>query len=89
MAKNPFTYRGYYYDGDIGFYYLQSRYYDPAVGRFVNGDEVDYFIDISHTALIHNAFAYVLNDPNSNADFTGKSLTAILVGIAIGAIVGG
>jgi RHS repeat-associated protein len=37
---NPFRYRGYYYDKEIGMYYLQSRYYDPEVGRFVNGDEV-------------------------------------------------
>ncbi len=28
---NPFRYRGYYYDTETGFYYLQSRYYDPIV----------------------------------------------------------
>ena len=28
---NPIRYRGYYYDTDTGFYYLQSRYYDPAI----------------------------------------------------------
>ena len=26
---NPLRYRGYYYDSETGFYYLQSRYYDP------------------------------------------------------------
>ena len=31
-TKNPFTYRGYYYDQDLGLYYLQSRYYDAKVG---------------------------------------------------------
>ena len=37
MAKiNPLKYRGYYHDAESGFYYLQSRYYDPAIGRFVN-----------------------------------------------------
>ena len=35
---NPFRYRGYYYDTETGFYYLQSRYYDPVVGRFLNAD---------------------------------------------------
>ena len=35
---NPFRYRGYYYDGEIGLYYLQSRYYDANVGKFVNAD---------------------------------------------------
>ena len=33
--NNPFTYRGYYYDKDLEFYYLQSRYYDSDIGRFV------------------------------------------------------
>ena len=35
---NPIRYRGYYYDTDTGFYYLQSRYYDPVVKRFINED---------------------------------------------------
>ena len=35
---NPFRYRGYYYDNETGFYYLQSRYYDPSTGRFINAD---------------------------------------------------
>ena len=33
---NPLRYRGYVYDQETGFYYLQSRYYDPAIGRFIN-----------------------------------------------------
>ena len=36
----PFRYRGYYYDTETGFYYLQSRYYDPVVGRFLNADSI-------------------------------------------------
>ena len=39
-AANPFRYRGYYYDGESGLYYLQSRYYDPVVGRFINQDSI-------------------------------------------------
>ena len=35
---NPLHYRGYVYNQETGFYYLQSRYYDPAIGRFVNAD---------------------------------------------------
>ena len=35
---NPFRYRGYYYDTETGLYYLNSRYYDPEVGRFINAD---------------------------------------------------
>ena len=39
---NPIRYRGYYYDEETGLYYLQSRYYDPEVGRFINADDVAY-----------------------------------------------
>ncbi|HBF86449.1 MAG TPA: hypothetical protein DDW54_02080 [Clostridiales bacterium] len=35
---NPFRYRGYYYDTETGFYYLQTRYYDPTICRFINSD---------------------------------------------------
>ena len=38
---NPFRYRGYYYDTETGFYYLQSRYYDPVVGKFLNADTIN------------------------------------------------
>ena len=37
-SYNPFRYRGYYYDTQTGFYYLQSRYYNPEWGRFLNAD---------------------------------------------------
>ena len=36
---NPCSYRG-YYDWETGYYYLQSRYYDPTIGRFQNIDPV-------------------------------------------------
>ena len=36
---NPIRYRGYYYDTETGFYYLQSRYYDPTTRRFLNIDD--------------------------------------------------
>ena len=37
-VNNPFRYRGYYYDTESGLYYLNSRYYDPVTGRFINAD---------------------------------------------------
>lgn len=36
---NPLRYRGYYYDSETGLYYLNARYYDPEVGRFISADE--------------------------------------------------
>ena len=32
---NPMRYRGYYYDTETGYYYLQSRYYNPEFCRFI------------------------------------------------------
>ena len=40
IANNPFRYRSYYYDIDLGLYYLGSRYYDPAICRFINMDAI-------------------------------------------------
>ena len=55
---NPFRYRGYYYDTETGFYYLNSRYYDPSVGRFLNADG-----QLNGTILGYNLFAYCESNP--------------------------
>ena len=65
---NPIRYRGYYYDSETGFYYLNSRYYDPETGRFVNGDN-QLLIGSDLTGL--NLFAYCGNNPVNRADPTG------------------
>lgn len=38
---NPFRYRGYYYDTETELYYLQTRYYDPEIGRFISQDSIE------------------------------------------------
>ncbi len=76
-SHNPLRYRGYYYDTETGFYYLQSRYYDPTVGRFINADEVGY-LGINGTIPSYNLFACCENNPVNNSDPTGQiSLTSI------------
>ena len=67
---NPFRYRGYYYDTESGLYYLQSRYYDPKVGRFVNAD-VPEIIDLDSVGLDLNIFVYCLNEPVGKKDELG------------------
>lgn len=67
---NPFTYRGYCYDYDMGMYYLQSRYYDPEICRFINADSTDY-LGATGTLLSYNLFAYCENDPVDYVDSTG------------------
>ena len=60
---NPLRYRGYYYDSETGLYYLNARYYDPEVNRFISVDET----------LIggYNLFEYCYNDPINLIDPTG------------------
>ena len=65
-AKNNLTYRGYYYDSDLSMYYLQSRYYDPVIGRFINADSI-----LVNSLLGYNLFAYCLNNPVNRVDPTG------------------
>ena len=65
---NPIRYRGYYYDTDLGLYYLQSRYYDPETGRFVNADDVG---TVSNSLQGFNLYAYCNNDPVNMSDPDG------------------
>jgi len=60
---NPFRYRGYYYDNEIGLYYLQSRYYNPVTGRFVNADIPEIIVLHGRYSLNVNMYAYCNNDP--------------------------
>ncbi len=62
---NPLRYRGYYYDSETGLYYLNARYYDPEVGRFISADET---LDGGY-----NLFAYCHNNPMEFVDYTGKA----------------
>ena len=69
-SKNSIRYRGYVYDSETEMYYLQSRYYDPETGRFINCDAPDY-IGVSDTFTSWNGFAYCENDPVNNKDSAG------------------
>jgi len=66
---NPLRYRGYVYDSETGLYYLQSRYYDPEVGRFINGDGL---VSTGQGPLGNNMFSYCGNNPANRVDETGK-----------------
>ena len=67
---NPFRYRSYYYDSDIQMYYLQSRYYDPEIGRFINSDEV-LFIGANTLSITCNPFVYCNNNSKNICDYSG------------------
>ena len=69
-AVNPFRYRGYYFDVDTSLYYLQSRYYDPVVGRFVNADEASIIMQ-EEKLLSANLTVYCFNEPILGIDELG------------------
>ena len=57
---NPYRYRGYRYDEEIAMYYLNSRFYDPNIGRFINADGL---LGSQGNILGHNMYAYTSNNP--------------------------
>ena len=94
--KNPFRYRGYYYDTETGFYYVSSRYYDPEIGRFINADDIAYLGMRGLTS--YNLFAYCGNNPvmgydpygtfdwssfGKGAGWLAIGITAICVGVSV------
>ena len=71
---NPLRYRGYYYDSETGFYYLQSRYYDPANRRFINADS---YQSTGQGFIGTNMFAYCNNSPILFVDHDGNDAEAV------------
>ena len=64
--RNPFRYRGYVYDEEAKLFYLRSRYYNPAVGRFVNADA-----RFDSRGFGANLFGYCAGNPVVRADYGG------------------
>ena len=93
-AANPLRYRGYVYDNETGLYYLNSRYYNPAWGRFINADSE--VAGIGGDARGSNLFEYCFNNPVNMSDPGGNwpkwvsglldiasGVTQILAGVAM------
>ena len=84
---NPIRYRGYFYDTETGFYYLNSRYYDPQIGRFINADDVN-ILDVDQGSFLqYNLYAYCLNNPVNMVDTEGYAAANIVGGI-LGGVTG-
>ena len=82
---NPLRYRGYVYDVECNLYYLQSRYYDPAIGRFINADV---FASTGQGILGNNMFAYCNNSPVNKIDPSGEAGWFVAANAIYGAAVG-
>ncbi len=75
---NPFRYRGYYYDTETGFYYLQTRYYDPTICRFINADNYELVASLSCVPGQLNMYAYCGNNPIMYTDESGEGIFFVL-----------
>ena len=71
---NPLRYRGYVYDTETSLYYLQSRYYNPEMGRFISADK---FVSAGQGFVGNNMFAYCLNNPVNFVDINGENPVAL------------
>ena len=76
---NPIRCRGYYYDAESDFYYLQSRYYDPVSKRFMSADEPEY-LGADGSPLSYNLFVYCGNNPANMYDPNGYCTIALAGG---------
>ena len=102
METNPFRYRGYYWDKELNLYYLQTRYYDPQTGRFINADGIEYALEQYKNINALNLYSYCNNNPIMGIDPEGTinwkkifniigvfAIMAAAVVVAVGALVTG
>ena len=82
-VKNPYRYRGYRYDTETGLYYLNSRYYEPELGRWINADSTTILVDNLSNLTQYNLFTYCFNNPVNMLDTDGYNPLIIIGGIAI------
>ena len=92
LNTNPFRYRGYYYDNETGLYYLNARYYDPSIGRFISPDVLTILDETKGQINGLNLYMYCNNNPIMYVDPSGCfALTTIIILtlIAVGVVAGG
>ena len=70
--RNPIRYRGYYFDNETGFYYLETRYYDPQVKRFLSYDDIESFF-YGDEEDMESLFVYCGNNPVLLSDHSGQA----------------
>ena len=84
--KNPFRYRGYYYDEETGLYYISSRYYNAENLRFLSTDKLDIIASTVEQLENKNLYIYCNNNPIVKFDYNGEF--GFFTGLVVGALVG-
>ena len=82
VTNNPFRYRGYYYDIDLGLYYLNARYYDANTGRFISADS---YVSTGQGLIGYNMYAYCGNNPVMYFDPAGEAWWTVIGLVLVGA----
>ena len=86
---NPIKYKGYYYESDTKMYRLDSRYYDPLIGRFLNADDPSLLTESPSALTDKNLYSYCDNNPVNRKDAEGELANVIIGAFASGAISAG
>lgn len=86
--RNPFRYRGYYYDTETGMYYLKSRYYDPGIRRFISADEISAMKSSMDSLHNRNMFSYCNSNPIIRKDGDGNTWQVALISAVAGFVFG-
>ncbi|MCL2521853.1 MAG: RHS repeat-associated core domain-containing protein, partial [Erysipelotrichales bacterium] len=85
---NPMRFKGYYWDQSCQMYYLQSRFYDSEICRFISADDIS-FINFNSIGGL-NLFAYCLNNPVMYLDSTGNiAISIFALTLLVGGLIGG
>ncbi len=85
--RDQASFTGHIDDKLTGLTYMQARYYEPVIGRFLSVDPVT-FLDSGENPDYFNSYAYTFNDPVNNTDPDGKvvetvlDVTSLVVGVA-------
>lgn len=76
IIGQPIRYAGYYYDLETKLYYLQARYYDPSMARFLSKDPE---VAIEDLPLSQNAYVYAMDNPVMMTDPDGNNPVIIVI----------
>ena len=80
--------QGYFFDEETSLYYLQSRYYDAGVGRFLNADDAQAILSEGLGCVGYNIFAYCQNTPSNGSDIGGQIFAQVFAKIVLGILLG-
>ncbi len=80
QVENPFKYVGAFgvTDEGNGLYYMQARYYDPEVGRFISKDPIG-LAGVGKSPLETDLYTYALNNPLNYIDPEGEHPVWIVI----------